>query len=94
MPRKTLFLYITALAVIAELIALLAGDFENNMAAKIIPIVYLTALFVWFGVYVEKKKRQEKYRAEKYLPRATRVYDAKSYEQVTTADDGKIGESE
>lgn len=92
MTRKTLLLYITALAVIAELIALLAGDFENNMAAKFIPIVYLTALFVWFGVYVEKKKRQEKYRTEKYLPRATRVYDAKSYEQVTYADDGKTGE--
>ena len=92
MTRKTLLLYITALAVIAELIALLAGNFENNMVAKIIPIVYLTALFVWFGVYVEKKKRQEKYRTEKYLPRAARVCDAKSYEQVTAADDGKTGE--
>ena len=93
MTRKTLFLYITALAVIVELIALLAGDFENNMVAKFIPIVYLTALFVWFGVYVEKKKRQEKYRAEKHLSRTTYTYDAKSYEQVTAADDGKIGKS-
>ena len=93
MTRKTLFLYITALAVIAELIALLAGDFENNMVAKIIPIVYVIGLVLWLDIYVGKKRRQEKYRTEKHLSRTTYTYDAKSYEQVTAADDGKTGES-
>ena len=102
MTRKTLFLFVTALAVIAELVALLAGDFEDNIAAKTIPVVYVIGLVLWLYVYVDKKyfaekrKKREEYR-EKYRvvsssPHFHQVYDASNYEQVTAADDGKTDE--
>lgn len=90
MSRKTLFIFITVLTLIAEIIVLSSGS--GTELAVIIPAAYVAGMYLWLTAYAAQKKRKEKFRAEKHYPHHTEVYDAKSYDEVTAADDGRTDE--